>query len=510
MLTTLDFVVMAIYVGIVVAVGIVLGRHQQGAIDYFVGGRNLPWWAACFSTVATETSTLTVIGLPAVAYGGSFTFMQLTLGYLIGRSLVSVLLLPRYFDDELVTIYEYLGRRFGAGLQAAAAVTFQITRLLADGVRLFATAIPLTLIARTSGLDVDYGTVIAALVIATIGYTWFGGIRAVIWIDCLQLAIYVAAGAVAVAYLLPAVPVDWWRQAAEAGKLTVVDFGLDGGVAAWLTSPYLFVTAVVGGAVFSMASHGTDQLMVQRLLTCRSLRESQYALVGSAFLVAMQFALFLFVGLLLWSFYGGQAPAALGLARGDEIFPKFIIEELPAGITGLLLAGIVAAAMSTLSSSVNSLASSSMVDVVERIGGRKLRRGLRLPRLLTLGWAVVLTVFAASLDDSRSTVIELGLSIASFTYGALLGTFLLGIFVRAAGQADAGVAFAVTVAVLIVVVRFLGMGDDGWALSADPVAGGLSPVAWPWYPVIGATTTLVTGFLLAQRRSAAPARSGGA
>ena len=507
MLEAFDYVVMAGYVAAVVTAGIVLGRHQRGAVDYFVGGRNLPWWAACFSTVATETSTLTVIGLPAVAYGGSLTFLQLTLGYLIGRSAVSVLLLPRYFDDRLVTIYEYLGQRFGSAQQATAAVTFQVTRLLADGVRLFATAIPLTLIAQTGGLDVGYATVIAALVVTTIGYTWFGGIRAVIWIDCLQLALYFCAGLIAIAYLLPVVPADWWQQAAAAGKLAVIDFDTGSGLSGWLTSPYVFVTAVAGGAVFSMASHGTDQLMVQRLLTCRSLRAGQYALIGSAVLVALQFALFLIVGLLLWSFYGGQEPAALGLDRSDEIFPKFIIEELPAGIVGLLLAGIVAAAMSTLSSSVNSLASSSMIDVAERITGRNLRAGLRLPRLLSLAWAIALTLFASSLDDSRSTVIELGLSIVSFTYGALLGTFLLGIVVKDAGQREALGAFAVAVAVLIVAARFIGYGAGGWAFSADPRAAGLDPVAWPWFPVIGALASLLTGYLLAARRGAASVES---
>ncbi len=516
MLTSVDYVIIVVYLVGVAVLGVRLAGRQTTTVEYFLGGRNLPWWVVCFSVVATETSTLTVIGLPAVAYGGSLTFLQLTIGYLIGRILVSIYLLPRYYADGVQTTYGYLGRRYGDGMRAAASVTFLVTRLLADGVRLFATAIPIKVIANAAGLPFGYLEIIFVLVGVTLVYTYFGGIRAVVWIDTVQLAVYLAAGVVALVVLVDAVPADWWQQAVRAGKTVVVDLGADRSMSAWLTQPYVLVTATVGGAVFSMASHGADQLMVQRLLACRSLRDSQKALIGSAVLVMVQFALFLAVGLLLWGFYGGAGHAALGVARGDEVFPKFIIEGLPPGVSGLLLAGIIAAAMSTLSSSVNSLASSSMIDLYERFRGPGERSSsLFMPRLLSVVWAIALTGFASLLTDAEGTVVELGLSIASFTYGALLGVFLLGIVNRETDQVDALVAFAVTIAVLVGTVFGVWYGPrEGWVLdfgvSDAEIAGrGLTAIAWPWFPVLGSSITLLVGSALALTRRLLKAASAG-
>lgn len=506
MLTVLDYTIIVVYVIGVAWLGLQLAGRQVSTDDYFLGGRNLPWWVVCFSTVATETSTLTVIGLPAVAYGGALTFLQLTFGYLLGRIIVSVLLLPRYYAGRLQTTYGYLGRRYGDAMRASAALTFLVTRLLADGVRLFATAIPIKVIASTAGLDVGYTEIVFGLVAITLVYTYFGGIKAVVWVDTVQLIIYLVAGAVAVAFLLAEVPAGWFAKAASAGKTAIVDPGiratLGDTLAAWLTGPYVLATAIVGGAVFSMASHGTDQLMVQRLLACRSLSDSQKALIGSALLVMVQFSLFLLIGLLLWAYYGGATVAELGVSRGDEIFPKFIIEGLPSGVSGLLLAGIIAAAMSTLSSSVNSLASSSMLDLYERWrpAVRNGNDSLLVPRLLTLFWALVLSVFASLLSGSSGTVVELGLSIASFTYGALLGVFLLGIVNRRSNQRDALLAFAVTLIVLIGAVFGLWHEPgEGWVFLFRPDAAviadrSLVPLAWPWFPFLGSCVTLVIGF----------------
>jgi solute:Na+ symporter, SSS family len=267
------------------------------------------------------------------------------------------------------------------------------------------------------------------------------------------------------------------------------------------------VTAVVGGAVFSMASHGTDQLMVQRLLTCRNLGDSQKALVGSAVVVMFQFALFLFVGLLLWSYYGGVPIVDLGLARGDEVFPKFIIEGLPAGFSGLLLAGIVAAAMSTLSSSLNSLASSSMLDLYERFGGPVLGRdrALLVSRFLTLLWGIVFIFFATLFQDQENPVVELGLAIASFTYGGLLGAFLLGLMNRRTNQVDAMIAFVVTIATMVWIIFAVWYSPvEGWVIHFAPsdaviAEQDLRSIGWPWYTVIGSALTLVLGSLLALR-----------
>ena len=507
MLTALDYAVILLYLAGVALFGIKAGGKQQSTADYFLGNRSLPWWAVCFSVVATETSTLTVIGIPAVAYGGSLTFLQLTFGYLLGRIVVSVIFLPRYFRGELSTAYGFLGQRYGDTMRGAASITFLITRLLADGVRLFATAIPLRVIAVSAGLDLSYFSIIAIIGVVTIVYTFIGGIKAVVWMDVVQMIVYVGGAIGAAFVLLGRVPDGWWMDAVAAGKTEMLDFGFGRSVSAWLTEPYTFITAVVGGAVFSMASHGTDQLIVQRLLTCRNTRDSQRALVVSGFVVMFQFALFLFVGLLLWARYEGAAVQDLGLTRGDEVFPKFIIEGLPPGVSGLLLAGIIAAAMSTLSSSLNSLASSSMLDLYERIKGRALTgdRALFVSRVLTLVWGVVFIFFANLFQDQNDPVVELGLAIASFTYGGLLGVFLLGLVNRRTNQMDALISFVVTIAFMVWVIFAVWYSpQDGWVIDVAPsdeqiAARGLRAIGWPWYTVIGSAVTLVIGSLLALR-----------
>jgi SSS family transporter len=483
MLTGLDYAVLVVYLVGVLGFGLWAGGRQRSTTDYFLGGRDLPWWAVLFSIVATETSTLTVIGVPAVAYGGSLVFLQLTLGFLLGRVAVAVWLLPRYFEGDLSTAYAFLGERFGDGMRAAASLTFLLTRLLADGVRLFATAIPIKVIAAAAGWDVSYAAIIIAIGLVTVVYTFVGGLRAVVWMDVVQMGIYVGGALVAVVLLLDLVPSGWWQVADAAGKSDVVDLGLGLSFREWIATPYTLVIAVVGGAAFSAASHGTDQLVVQRLLSCRTLREGRWALVGSGVGVILQFALFLLVGLLLWSYYGGAELAALGLQRGDEVFPKFIVEEMPPGVAGLLLAGIVAAAMSTLSSSLNALASSTVLDLWERLGRRPLSAvaSLRVSRWTTVAWGVVLVGFAMLFRSLDNPVVELGLGIASFTYGGLLGAFVLGLWSRA-GQRAAVIAYGITLLVL-----------------ALTVGSGL--LAWPLYTALGAALTLGLGRLLGRLRS---------
>ncbi len=507
MLTALDYAVIVIYTLGVAALGIKAGGRQRSMADYFLGGRNLPWWAVCFSVVATETSTLTVIGVPAIAYLGTLTFLQIAFGYLLGRIVVSLILLPRYFAGNLTTAYAFLGDRYGDGLRATASVTFLVTRLLADGVRLFATAIPIKVIADTAGVPVTYFEIILVLGLVTIVYTLIGGIKAVVWMDVVQMTLYVGGGLLAAALLLGEVPGDWWARAAAQGKTQLLDFGVGETLGAYFTQPYAFVTAVVGGAVLSMASHGTDQLIVQRLLACRTVRDSQKALIGSGVIVILQFALFLLVGLLLWSHYGGATLAELGLTRGDEVFPRYIIEGLPAGISGLLLAGILAAAMSTLSSSLNALASSSMMDLYERLGGPVLseKKALTASRLLTFFWGIVFIGFASLFQDTQNPVVELGLQIVSFTYGGLLGVFLLGLLNARTRQADAVVAFFVALACMVGVIFGTWYSpQEGWLFVFSPseaviASQDLRTIGWPWYTVIGSAVTLAVGSLLAFR-----------
>ncbi len=512
MLTTFDYIVIVGYLVGVAVLGIRMGGRQRSTKDYFLGGRDLPWWAVCFSVVATETSTLTVIGVPAITFGGTMTFLQLTIGYLLGRLVVSLLFLPRYFSGSLSTAYAFLGQRFGDGMRGCASVTFMITRLLADGVRLFATAIPLKVIADSAGLSifsdpVSYFQIIALLGVVTVIYTLIGGIRAVVWMDVVQMTLYVGGGLLAVLFLLDGMPEGWWREAVAAGKLTVLDWGFADSFADWVTKPYVLITAVIGGGVFSMASHGTDQLIVQRLLACRNQADSQRALVASALVVGVQFALFLFVGVLLWTYYGGLSPAELGLSRGDEVFPRYIIEGLPPGLSGLLLAGILAAAMSTLSSSLNSLASSTMMDVYERIIRKPQAedRALLISRGLTLFWGVLFVLFASLFEDTQNPVVELGLAIASFTYGGLLGAFLLGLLSKRARESDAIISFVFTIVFMVLIIFGLWFHpEQGWIIHLGPsdelvAAQGLRQVAWPWYTLIGAGVAVAVGSMLALR-----------
>jgi len=512
MLSFIDFVVIAVYLVGIAILGIQLGGKQKSTDDYFLGGRNLPWWAVCFSVVATETSTLTIIGVPAVSYGGTMIFLQITGGYLLGRVAVSALLLPRYFQGAMSTAYAFLGERFGDKMRSTASVTFMVTRLLADGVRLFATAIPIKVIADSAGMTfmgdpISYGQIILLLGIITAVYTMVGGIRAVIWIDVVQMILYILGGILCAVLLMDGLPDGWFQTATQGEKFKFIDLGIGGSVVDWITQPYIAVTAIIGGGVFSMASHGTDQLIVQRLLTCKNLKDSQRALIGSAVLIALQFALFLIIGVLLWLHYGGLSPQELGLSRGDEVFPRYIIEGLPSGLSGLLLAGILAAAMSTLSSSLNSLASSSMLDLVERFVKNTISntRRLMLSRGLTLFWAGLFIVFASLFENTDNPVVELGLAIASFTYGGLLGGFLLGIMIRQAREWDAVIAFCLTIVTMVLVIFGVWVSPEhGWMFNLNPSDImikdlDLRQIAWPWYTLIGSVLCVCVGFTLSLR-----------
>lgn len=479
MLRPLDIVVIVVYLIVIAAFGIYMGGRQTNTKDYYLGDRRLPWWAVCLSVVATESSALTVVSVPAVAYLGALTYLQLAIGYLIGRILVAFVLLPRYWAGNLTTAYTFLGQRFGGRMQSTTGVTFLVTRLLADGVRLFATAIPINVVLLGYGINVSYWQIILVVAIITVIYTYIGGITSVVWVDTVQMGLYFVGGFIAIAFLLGGLPDGFFAQATEAGKTQLLDFTSNP-----LTNPYSFFTATIAGALFAMASHGADQIIVQRLLACRNQADSQKAVISSAVIVGIQFAVFLFVGLLLWGYFNFQTPEALGLSRADEVFPTFIIEGLPAGLSGLLLVGIVAAAMSTLSSSLNALSSSTMVDLYERITGRTPSdaQGLRLARIFTLVWAGVFVIFASLFTGTDNPVVELGLAVASLTYGGLLGAFFLGLFFRRVRQTDALIAFAITIASMIFVVFG-------------------TPIAFPLYTVIGLAIMLLVGNLLSLRHS---------
>lgn len=467
-MTAWDWLVMAAYGALTLAVGSYFAGRQRDATDYFLGRHQLPWWAVMFSVVATETSALTVISVPGIAARGDLRFLQLALGYLIGRIAVAAWLLPGYFRGEQETAYARLESRFGSHTRRLASAVFMVIRSLGDSVRVFATAIPLAIV---TGWNLAFSVV--AVISVTLLYTWAGGLRAVVWVDLLQLVIYVlgACATLAVAVQVAGGPEPLLSSARAAGKLRVLDFDFSWSV------PYTFAGAVLGGALLSAASHGTDHLIVQRLLATRNLASARRALVGSGVVVIAQFALFLLVGTALWA-----AGVDDGVSSGDELYPRFIVEYLPPGIAGLMVAGLLAAAMSTVSSSLNSLAAASTHDFYAPLSQRNdPRHLLAVGRWMTVAWAVTLGIGALSLSNSEQPVVELALSIASITYGALLGTYILGGVSRRVAQRDVILAIVLASAVMLVVVL----------VKPGPVAS----LAWPWYVPLGTALTLATGGL---------------
>ncbi len=483
--TTLDYIILIVYLAGIAAFGILRGGRQTSARDYFLGRDRIPWWIVCFSIVAAETSTLTFISIPGLAYLTNLGFLQLTFGYLLGRILVGTVLLPAYYRGELSTAYSYLENRFGVKTRRFASLVFLGTRLAADGVRLFATAIPLQLV-----LGLDYPTVIIILAGVAFIYTFAGGVRGVIWVDAVQMFIYLG-GAVGAALVLISDGggslTSAFQDALQAGKFSLFNLSIG---ADFFRQPYTLIAGIIGGAFLSMASHGTDQLIIQRVLTTKSVSAGKKALIGSGLIVIVQFALFLLVGLLLYGHYGGASVEDLGLTRADEIFPLFLIRGLPAGVSGLIIAGLLAAALSTLAGSMSSMASSSMMDLIRPLAGTSLpeEKELRISRIVTAGAAGMLVLTAIFFMTSGQTVVELALSIASFTYGGLLGTFLLGVLFKGTTQEDALAGFVGGILIMVTVIS-------------------LQLVAWTWYTVIGVLSTVVIGSLLSRlsRRESMPA-----
>ena len=478
-----DAVVLAASLAVVIAVGLLGGGRARSLDAYLLGDRNLPWWVVMGSIVATETSTATVLSVPGEGFGTvGMRFLQLPLGFMVGRLVIVRWLLPLYFDGQLNTAHEVLGRRFGPLVQRAAALLFLVTRNLGDGLRLFLAGI---VIERLTGLP--FVAAVAGMGAITIAYTVLGGIRSVAWNDCLQLVIYMLGGIAAVFIIVAQIPGGWeaaGAHAASSGRLTLFDFRFD------LANPFTFWAGLAGGAVLSLGTHGTDHMMVQRYLASGSLRKAGWALAGSGLVVVLQFALFLGIGVLLAAYHDLTATPAP--ARSDEVFAAFVVNHFPrnVGLVGLLLAAILAAAMSTLSSSLNASASALVHDFVVPLasrGGRAVATVARpesllgLSKGLTLAFGLVqigVGLAAARLDE---TVIRAALAIAGLAAGLLLGVFALGLGTRRVG-ATAALAGAGCGLATLLAVQFL--------LPARGVV-----VAFPWYAMIGAGTTFAAGLL---------------
>jgi SSS family solute:Na+ symporter len=481
-----------VYLAGINLLGAWLGRGQRDAGDYFLGRHAMPWWAVMASIVATETSALTFLSVPGDAYRTGFAFLQLTFGYLVGRIVVSFVLLPAYFGGEISTAYALLERRFGVATRRLASSIFMVTRVMAASVRLAVPAIPIALM-----LGIPVWAAILILAAGTALYTYLGGLKAVIWIDLIQVLVYLSGAVIALFYILQAIPGGLGHLIAAGGGVRLVDTTFD------LSRPYTLWAGLIGGSFLAMASHGADQLIVQRLLACRGLRDAQRALVGSGVVVIAQFALFLTIGVALAAYFAGRPVDPTGLTAGafrstDEIFPAFIVRSLPPLASAYLVAGIFSAAMCSESSALNSLASALAHDIVAPLFGQKVldgKRGLWLGRLLTLVWTVVLALLSVGFSrfGQGEPAVQVALGLASVTAGGLLGAFLIGLFLQRATQGDALLAVATSAGAMLA----FWLGSRGWL--PIPFA---KDVAWPWYSLMGCAIAVGVAWVATLRHGA--------
>jgi solute:Na+ symporter, SSS family len=475
-LAPVDIILVAAYLAGTVLFGAWFARKQRDLRTYFVGDRNVSWWLVLVSIVATETSTVTFLSVPGKSFeptGGNLTFLQLAFGYIIGRFLIAWVLLPHYMLGDLLSAYQVLRQRFDTSVQRTASGLFLLTRTVADGLRLYLAAL---LLQQFTGWNSTASILVIGL--ATMFYTYLGGVQAVIWTDLIQFVVYIVGALLAGLFLLKQLPGGFHELlavAAPAGKFTLIDLSLDP------TRTYTLWTGLIGGAFLTMASHGADQMMVQRYLCSRSLREARSALILSGFVVLLQFLLFLMIGVGLYVLHvKGMLPEAAERNNNDEVFGLFIIDRLPHGLVGLVTASVLAASMSTLSSSLNSSASAFVGDFYQPLRpGRKEQHYLVVSRAMTAIWGLArIAVAFAALDIlGRQSVIDAALTVAGFMTGMVLGLFLLGCLPRPVGSRSALIGLVTGFAVVLLI----------WRQTA---------LAWPWYAPIGTLTTVAVAMIV--------------
>jgi SSS family transporter len=479
-LATIDVAIVILYLAGTILLGSLFARRQRDMRSYFVGDRNVNWWLVLFSIVATETSTVTFLSVPGLAYnpdGGNLTFLQLSFGYIIGRSLIAWLLLPQYLRGDLFSAYQILRERFDVRVQRTASAIFLATRAIADGLRLYLAAL---LLQQFTGWSTDVSIFVIGS--ATIFYTLMGGIQAVIWTDLIQFVIYIAGAVLAGILMLKLLPGGWseyWTVGEHAGKFTLID--LSGAP----TARYTLWTGLIGGAFLTMASHGADQLMVQRYFCSRSLSQARAALVASGLVVLLQFLLFLLLGVGLYVLREQGILTGVTDKRNDEVFGHFIVGYLPHGVVGIVTAAVLASAMGTLSSSLSSSASAFVADFYRPVRQSLTERHYFLvSRWMTLFWGVVRMIVAVSAIRllSNRSVVDQVLSVAGFTTGVILGLFLLGRLRRPVSTPAALFGLIAGLAVVFTV----------WL----PAVWSEALVAWPWYAPIGTMVTVAAALII--------------
>jgi SSS family solute:Na+ symporter len=466
----LDLAIILAYLIAITWFGARFRKRQASLRDYFLGGRRAPWWAISLSIVSAETSTLTIVGTPGLSFAGNLGFLQIVFGYLLARIVIAVIFLPHYFRGEMFTAYELMRRRFGERIRRVTASIFLVTRALAEGVRVFAISLVISIVLGTGEI-----ASMILIVCLTLFYTFEGGMTAVIWTDVVQMCLYVLGAAVSLFVILARIPGGWQNivaVAGPAGKFQIFDFSFSPNMQ-FFSRTYTFWAGLIGGCFLTMASHGTDQLMVQRLLSARDEAQSRTALLFSWLVIFFQFGLFLLIGVMLFVYYrDAHLPVP---AVEDRIYPAFVWNNLPAGVAGLVTAAILAAAMANLSAALNSLASTTVIDFVRPLRAALPHGGeLKLARAMTVVWGAVLVIIGM-LARHWGSVLESGLSIASVTLGLLLGVFLLGVLTKRPGESAAIFGVATGLAAILY-VRYA------------------TPIAWTWWVLIGSLVTFAAGY----------------
>ena len=475
---TLDLVIISVYLIGVTLFGVWFSSKQETTEDYFVGDRNIPWWAIAASIVATETSTITFISVPGIVFakGGNFQFLQLVFGYLLGRVVISVLFIPLYFKGELQTVYQLLGERFGSKVKMLASAFFVVMRNIADGIRLLLTAIVLAAVytAFQPGSDINFAIIGSIILLGAVMiiFTYYGGMEAVIWVEVVQLGIYIG-GAIAAAFVLINQIEGGFDGAIAVGKqfdkFSLFDFSFD------LTKTFTFWAGLLGGCFLTMSTHGTDQYLVQRYLCTDKPNRAALALLSSGAVVLAQFIGFLFIGVLLFAFYQPDAQAGYATATGafpflsgDAVFPDFITKYMPSGLSGLVIAAIFAAA---LSSSLNSIAATTVNDLYKPFKPKADdKHFLKVSHWLTLFFGVVQIAVALLFLKQQRSALDQALSVASLINGPILGVFLVGTFLPRVRQ-NAALAGIITSGAIMLYVRFF------------------TPLAWTWFVLLGSLIT---------------------
>jgi SSS family transporter len=502
-----DWTVILVYLAGIIGLGAWFGKDQRSTRDYFLGSRNVPWWSIGLSIVAAETSALTIIGVPSMAYGGDISFLQIIIGYVIARIILAIVLVPHYFKGEIYSPYQLFADTFGASARQTAGAFFLISETLAAGVRVYVASIPVKLMLGDQVLGFGTGDpilgAILLFVLLSLLYTYLGGVKAVIWTDAVQFALFLLGGVFALSYIPALVPGGasaLFSQAAAAGKLHWLNTTPRPGapfLPFLLGAPFNLWMGLIGGTVMVLSSHGAEQLIVQRVLTCKSIADGRKALVLSAVVIFPLFLIFLMVGVMLWVFYQGHSlriplpEPRPGIKANDFIFPIFMMTEVPHVLRGFLIVAILSAAMSSVSSALTSLASVSTMDFVRHLLPHKSDDFfLRFSKTSTVLWAGML-ICLAYLSRRVEFVLNAAFSLRGLTSGALLGGLLMAVFWRKGRSASLITAMLVSLCAMIALQIF----PEFWRRHLG------TEIFWPWYTLIGVTITLAVAWLL--RRSQA-------